>query len=63
MNPKGEGKGERRGEGKGGGEGERGGGGGGGGEGEVKDRVKAYGNITEVMIMQLSFIHYSYWFY
>ena len=61
MNPKGEGKGERGGEGKGGGEGESGGGG--GGEGEVKDRVKAYGNITEVMIMQLSFIHYSYWFY
>ena len=34
------------------------------GEGEFKDRVKAYGNITFAMIMQLSFIfiRYSYWF-
>ena len=33
-----------------------------GGEGEFKDRVKGYGNITVAMIMQLSFIRYSYWF-
>ena len=36
--------------------------GGGGGEGEFKGRVKAYGNITVPMIMQLSFIRCSYWF-
>ena len=35
---------------------------GGEGEGEFKGRVKAYGNITVPMIMQLSFIRYSYWF-
>ena len=43
----------------------KGGGGGefkGGGGGEFKDMVKAYGNITVAMIMQLSFIRYSYWF-
>ena len=34
----------------------------GGGGGEFKDMVKAYGNITVAMIMQLSFIRYSYWF-
>ena len=27
-----------------------------------KGRVKAYGNITVSMIMQRSFIPYSYWF-
>ena len=32
------------------------------GEGEFKERVKACGNITVAMIMQLSFIRYSYWF-
>ena len=32
------------------------------GEGEFKNRAKAYGNITVAMIMQLSFIRYSYWF-
>ena len=32
------------------------------GESEFKDRVKAYGNITVAMIMQRSFIRYSYWF-
>ena len=32
------------------------------GEGEFKGRVKAYGNITVPMIMQLSFIRYSHWF-
>ena len=31
-------------------------------EGEFKNRAKAYGNITVAMIMQLSFIRYSYWF-
>ena len=34
----------------------------GGGGSEFKDMVKAYGNITVAMIMQLSFIRYSYWF-
>ena len=33
-----------------------------GGGSEFKDMVKAYGNITVAMIMQLSFIRYSYWF-
>ena len=32
------------------------------GEGEFKDRLKAYGNVTVAMIMQLLFICYSYWF-
>ena len=53
------GKGEGKGEGEGGGEGESEGEGGGGDEGEFKDRVKAYGNITVPMIMQLSFIRYE----
>ena len=52
-----EGKGEGEGGGEGGSEGE--GKGEGGGEGEFKDRVKAYGNITVPMIMQLSFIRYE----
>ena len=47
-----------RGDGKGEGEGEFGG----EGEDEFNGRVKAYGNITVPMIMQLSFIRYSYWF-
>ena len=29
------------------------------GEGEFKETVKAYGNITVAMIMQLPFIRYS----
>ena len=32
------------------------------GEGEFKGKMKAYGNITVPLIMQLSFIRYSYWF-
>ena len=47
-----------RGDGKGEGEGEFGG----EGEDEFNGRAKAYGNITVPMIMQLSFIRYSYWF-
>ena len=56
MEGEGKGKGKGNTKGKGGGEGK--GKGGGGGE----DRVKAYGNITVSMIMQRSFIRYSYWF-